>query len=68
MFREAFFSTLLCVALVPLHAQIDGDPGDVSSTPCTGINQKIWICLSCLGSNFTKSNGHTQLQSLLTRN
>uniref|UniRef100_A0A8B9NGK7 Collagen alpha-2(VI) chain n=1 Tax=Accipiter nisus TaxID=211598 RepID=A0A8B9NGK7_9AVES len=34
MFRQAFFSTLLCVALVPLHAQFDGDPGDVSPTSC----------------------------------
>ncbi|XP_032863234.1 collagen alpha-2(VI) chain isoform X2 [Tyto alba] len=35
MFRQAFFSTLLCVALVPLHAQFDVDPGDVSPTSCT---------------------------------
>uniref|UniRef100_A0A672VCK9 Collagen alpha-2(VI) chain n=1 Tax=Strigops habroptila TaxID=2489341 RepID=A0A672VCK9_STRHB len=35
MFRQAFFSTLLCVALVSLHAQFDGDPGDVSPTSCT---------------------------------
>ncbi|NXT28770.1 CO6A2 protein, partial [Syrrhaptes paradoxus] len=35
MFREAFFSTLFCVALVPLHAQIDGDTGDISPTSCT---------------------------------
>uniref|UniRef100_A0A663EYU0 Collagen alpha-2(VI) chain n=1 Tax=Aquila chrysaetos chrysaetos TaxID=223781 RepID=A0A663EYU0_AQUCH len=34
MFQQAFFSTLLCVALVPLHAQFDGDPGDVSPTSC----------------------------------
>ncbi|NXN30179.1 CO6A2 protein, partial [Nycticryphes semicollaris] len=34
MFQEAFFSTLLCVALVPLHAQFDGDPGDVTPTSC----------------------------------
>ncbi|NXE27925.1 CO6A2 protein, partial [Ardeotis kori] len=35
MFREAFFSTLLCVALVPLYAQLDVDSGDVSPTLCT---------------------------------
>ncbi|XP_068263516.1 collagen alpha-2(VI) chain isoform X2 [Nyctibius grandis] len=35
MFRQAFFSTLLCAALVPLHAQLDGDPEDVSPTTCT---------------------------------
>lgn len=58
MFQQAFFSTLLCVALVPLHAQFDGDPGDVSPTSCAGINQIIWVSLSFVGSNFTKSNGH----------
>ncbi|KAM9009811.1 collagen alpha-2(VI) chain isoform 2-T2 [Ara ararauna] len=35
MFRRALFSTLLCVALVSLHAQLDGDLGDVSPTSCT---------------------------------
>uniref|UniRef100_A0A8B9IWA0 Collagen alpha-2(VI) chain n=1 Tax=Amazona collaria TaxID=241587 RepID=A0A8B9IWA0_9PSIT len=35
MFRRALFSTLLCVALVSLHAQLDGDTGDVSPTSCT---------------------------------
>uniref|UniRef100_A0A8C4JSN2 Collagen alpha-2(VI) chain n=1 Tax=Dromaius novaehollandiae TaxID=8790 RepID=A0A8C4JSN2_DRONO len=33
MFRQAFFSTLLCMALVPLHAQFE-DAGDISPTSC----------------------------------
>jgi len=61
MFREAFFSTLLCVALVPLHAQLDVDPGEVSPTSCTGINWIIGVSLSLVGSNFTESNGQAQL-------
>ena len=61
MFQQAFFSTLLCVALVPLHAQFDADPGEVSPTSCTGINQIIWLSLPFVGSNFTGRNGHAQL-------
>ncbi|NXD45634.1 CO6A2 protein, partial [Copsychus sechellarum] len=35
MFPQALFPTLLCVALVPLHAaQLDVDVGDVSPTSC----------------------------------
>lgn len=55
MFRQALFPTLLCVALVPLHAaQLDVDGGDVSPTSCAGINQIIWVTL--VGSNFNKNN------------
>ncbi|XP_010226791.1 PREDICTED: collagen alpha-2(VI) chain isoform X2 [Tinamus guttatus] len=34
MFQQAFFSTLLCMVLVPLHAQLDVDSGDISTSSC----------------------------------
>uniref|UniRef100_A0A8D0F4Y1 Collagen alpha-2(VI) chain n=1 Tax=Strix occidentalis caurina TaxID=311401 RepID=A0A8D0F4Y1_STROC len=37
MFRQAFFSTLLCVALVPLHAQLDAE----YQTSCCCLNCPI---------------------------
>lgn len=47
MFRQAFFSTLLCLTLVSLHAQLEEEP--VAS--CTGINWIIWVSISFVGSN-----------------
>lgn len=54
MFRQALFSTLLCVALVPLQAQLDVDVVDVSPTSCAGTNQIIWVTF--VDSNFNKNN------------
>lgn len=48
MFHQAFLSTLLCVALVPLHAQFDDEP----VTSCTGIN--LGVCLLCRQQSYLK--------------